>query len=991
MPKKRKSQGTSESEEQEQYHVEVITQARVNEDDGWDYYVKWANYDSDNNTWEPEENLLECKRLLRGFWKNVGVDDVDYAIGHTVRATPSWIKKEKQFFAESFGKEVLQSESTSNEEARQPENNDAQNSSTKRQGQSKRASKAESSTPRMPKTFKKKKLVKLGKRRARQEDETDDSDAVTPLKIRRHRKKRAVSVNEEESESSTGIPLRKIRKAALTSGKESSDYLNTGQDKGKGKAIAVPDSSSSDEGEKSSGCHSLFSAPSSPVVLLKDLAPATPAHQPPNPEAAPQKQPLASSSTLSKPPERLNVQEPSMKIKESGAVMGIATKKRVAQTATVLVAVSKSSSSSAFKSKFPRFSKKTTDTNNNVTASAQEKQSPTRPDAARQSSNRTSTESPMEITTDAANFVQSPVSISDRLPSVEPPPAESTRVKETQSRPEPLPLPRRRNMPEQPSAGPSNEVDRFLSNIMPDVLAAPMVESDREGALGRPSQNASLFKKLPSLPKIPKKWRWSGELHVNLDSSRTKRLCNVELSDASEPRPSGLRFSLCLNDVDSLTMKKLHVVSDLSMILRACGMIQQYAKLGPQTPEDVSSITILATHMRRKRIFTYAHLDLDGQKAALLLMFPPSNKELFMLFKVPNDYVDNTQLIVVLVPWEMPRHQYEKASWFKRRVAPSNEGSPQASLIKQLRGVGRTFSDNRQLYRALYVLKFSRSVIDYMSWPKRPYCVWHTPGDGTMAESGAETAMLRAVLEAYTAEDVGYKKDVRAIFIHVGALASFNAFPALAERRSKRPDIQFYTYGTHESISPERWGIREIYLFGGVVMFTPSAVLEDIFGCYDLMRKIDEHPLWQCYILPSVVTMLAKFTCQGQNPLTLLDKGDFLLDGLLGLIENGTISLLRAPATGWDFCQGQIPTEEWLSWQMSLLSMKARDLLEECIRVASTQYTNVLEHELQEAIQKEIARDMWSMQLQPLIMDKYRRLVVVKSRTDRYFHEDREG
>lgn len=190
-----------------------------------------------------------------------------------------------------------------------------------------------------------------------------------------------------------------------------------------------------------------------------------------------------------------------------------------------------------------------------------------------------------------------------------------------------------------------------------------------------------------------------------------------------------------------------------------------------------------------------------------------------MLFKVPNDYVDNTQLIVVLVPWQLPHHQYEKASWFKPRITPSNEGSPQANLIKQLRGVGRRLSDNRQLYRALYVLKFPRSVIDYMSWPKRPYCVWHTPGDGTMAEPGAETAMLRAVLKAYTAEDVGYKKDVRAIFIHVGAFASFNTFPALAERRSKRPDIQFYTYGTHESISPERWGIREIYLFGKCLTF----------------------------------------------------------------------------------------------------------------------------------------------------------------------------
>lgn len=71
--------------------------------------------------------------------------------------------------------------------------------------------------------------------------------------------------------------------------------------------------------------------------------------------------------------------------------------------------------------------------------------------------------------------------------------------------------------------------------------------------------------------------------------------------------------------------------------------------------------------------------------------------------------------------------------------------------------------------------------------------------------------------------------------------------------------------------------------------------------------------------------------------------------------------------------------------------MDARTLLEECIRTAKEQYSDV-KAELADAIQKEIARDLWALQMQPAVMDEYRRLVVVKSKSsDRYFTEDKEG
>ncbi|KAF8912873.1 hypothetical protein CPB84DRAFT_480604 [Gymnopilus junonius] len=108
-------------EESEGFPVEVITKARVvpvddengdgegegstkkekqsHQDAKWEYYVKWAGYGDDANSWEPEENLESCERLLGSFWSHVGMDEKDYPIGYVVKAKKSWIKSEMEYFA----------------------------------------------------------------------------------------------------------------------------------------------------------------------------------------------------------------------------------------------------------------------------------------------------------------------------------------------------------------------------------------------------------------------------------------------------------------------------------------------------------------------------------------------------------------------------------------------------------------------------------------------------------------------------------------------------------------------------------------------------------------------------------------------------------------------------------------------------------------------------------------------------------------------------
>jgi hypothetical protein len=59
---------------------------------------------------------------------------------------------------------------------------------------------------------------------------------------------------------------------------------------------------------------------------------------------------------------------------------------------------------------------------------------------------------------------------------------------------------------------------------------------------------------------------------------------------------------------------------------------------------------------------------------------------------------------------------------------------------------------------------------------------------------------------------------------------------------------------------------------GGVATFTPSALFEDPVGACQLITQISDHPLWTCYLLPSVVGMLAKLTCRERDPLAVFDQ-----------------------------------------------------------------------------------------------------------------------
>ncbi|KAJ3873969.1 hypothetical protein F5051DRAFT_108541 [Lentinula edodes] len=79
--------------------VEYLKGAKVDDDGEWRYLVKWHGYDEPkHDTWEPEEHIANCQRLLASFWQEIGTDDKDYDPGYQCAPSEAWIKKEKARF-----------------------------------------------------------------------------------------------------------------------------------------------------------------------------------------------------------------------------------------------------------------------------------------------------------------------------------------------------------------------------------------------------------------------------------------------------------------------------------------------------------------------------------------------------------------------------------------------------------------------------------------------------------------------------------------------------------------------------------------------------------------------------------------------------------------------------------------------------------------------------------------------------------------------------
>ena len=88
---------------------------------------------------------------------------------------------------------------------------------------------------------------------------------------------------------------------------------------------------------------------------------------------------------------------------------------------------------------------------------------------------------------------------------------------------------------------------------------------------------------------------------MDVSRNRAERLCEVTLSEPSEPLPNGLRFSICLTS-DSIRLSAFQSLASLPLFLLASTRPQQFAKIGPMEDKDADAVKQLGTYMRNKSL-----------------------------------------------------------------------------------------------------------------------------------------------------------------------------------------------------------------------------------------------------------------------------------------------------------------------------------------------------------------------------------------------------
>ncbi|KAI6045045.1 hypothetical protein EDC04DRAFT_3137369 [Pisolithus marmoratus] len=440
----------------------------------------------------------------------------------------------------------------------------------------------------------------------------------------------------------------------------------------------------------------------------------------------------------------------------------------------------------------------------------------------------------------------------------------------------------------EPGVEPSEQLmaEQFLKTIDIPALSAPIVEPE----IASGSVNVQRIAAVKAGPlRIPKKWKWSGDLFIST-SDRVELLCNVTIKNPTSSGDSS-SINMLMSQMDMLQMSKLYHISELWPLFRACSKPQYFAQLESTEPQDQVLIQGLMHHMTHHQHIAMITLSLDHKEVAVLVVFPAVFLSLVKLLQLPEDQVIEGSLHVVLIPFSIPLSSLVKVG--NKHIQDVQSLSPPLGKLHPLQ-------KKPIILQAISCLQFPTSLLEFLDGPNRTYAVWFSPSDCSHSTSGLETALLQLILGATKATPSNVKDDVRVIFVHVGSMSRIQALPSVVNKLSEFPETQFFTYGTHPTVQSQRWGVHEIFPLGGIVSFTPAVLAEEPVQCYQMMLKISEHPVWDCFVTPSLLAAgnFLAMACDSSRLLNIYTTVHHALTPVLELIDAGQVSLIRFHSSG---------------------------------------------------------------------------------------------
>ncbi|KAJ7782690.1 hypothetical protein B0H16DRAFT_1493982 [Mycena metata] len=469
------------------------------------------------------------------------------------------------------------------------------------------------------------------------------------------------------------------------------------------------------------------------------------------------------------------------------------------------------------------------------------------------------------------------------------------------------------------------------------------------------------------------KWIWAGRVTMTVNAiARTlcERATVTDATEADTPRLAS--FILSRNPLE---LTALFDIQDIRAFLPAFKP-HQYARLFAEGA-DGENLAVFSEFMARKQQAVLLPALWDEKLIGCLLFISSSSRYFLQEVATPKElYVDTPCLVAILFVGnsDVPAIQ----DHYKHVLPPMERTVERAVLSpEQWR---KSIREEKRYHTALHIIQLPVHVREFVY--SHPSTVWCKIPDGDADErEDHQTQLLRHILRKSKAGSVAPEDlpaETHTVFVHVGALRNIHNLPHLMQRRL-RPDVRFCLYGAHETVHPSRWGFREIYLLGGIVTFTPEALVDDAWAVLRTIRNINAHPLWTCYLLPQVLGLAHELIETRSNETAeYRDSLPYTLDQIFKTIEKGQVSLMPTPAN--DPSDEQI--SRWVVDRVLLRPQTTQAVLDCCIEAFEEAYASAPAASWSTIAKNDVLADMRRVQVQPIFVHQYRRFVVLDSSSD---------
>ncbi|KAL1731283.1 hypothetical protein EV714DRAFT_271947 [Schizophyllum commune] len=1005
-----------EEEEDGDYEIETIIHARVtDEGKGW-----WAGYPDEENSYVEEGDMSGAQLLIDSFWADVGLDNHDYQPGQILEPSKKWLKRQIKISRGEM------------EEKRRKKAADKA-ATHKRAGSSSKKTKDSvidyddtGTRKRKSSTVKREKLVKTERRRrsaSRRESDSSDDEDNTPLSARpkkatkeskerrstsvtKGKKRMVIDSDDEAEEAEEPPPPRKAKKT----------YQKSEEEKKKRKRVETSSSGSEDDvplshhsppkKQKTAAkkvVEALFSDDETENQGVAASRPSTSKPKPP-PISIPSNsgpQAMSASTSAATPSgispatgttkrsyERRGVQ---MMRDEYTSTSGLSTKAKLAQAKP------------AQGQSLPSFTKKSKQQKEAESASTPVGAGPSSAGPSIGGSSQAAAGPSSAGPSKPAPLPKRKVPLPHRKDSgsISAPPTPQLDM-DVDQRPDPAPAP--------PAPRNTEAAAQFLNQLVQERDFSGLMDFDEPEAAPmevdhEPVPPPRLKQAAPPLPPAElDSFECTKPVDLVLGASdEPQHVCDMHFFNLTVRRnDTAVPFKVGLGPLDRVVLGRFHDYTDLPLLLQACKPASQLAMVEAAAVADRSGFAMVREYLNSMDQVAIIRFFVFEEWIGNIILFPNSAVRVRELFECPAYYQRDDILFAALVPWRIvpvSAKSDEHVSMYQfNEATPSLRSQPVPPV--QMSSDMKTDLSSRwtvmkgRYQEALHVLQFPKEVLEFISKQERTFYI-HRPSDefcpfdlqgrelkGRVAEEvvGYETRLLQIVLRRGPIE--GERKPPapspleRTVWIHVGALHDIGSIPKLVERLGTH-DINFYSYGTHESVPRQLWGIHTLFTYGGAVTFTPRSLLNDPFWTASLMTQLHEHPACEpeTFAFSRILEAIDEGRCGFTTAPPSHRSSDAPLDAPIGQPHpSKALQTLR---------------DRWHDEQLDVLALlDGQDILEYALK-AYDDRVEKSDRELDNFILGELQDDFAAMQVQPPILYEYRRFIVVHGPRELALRRDR--